>query len=102
MFMGDPEYFVASLDCEVIIGATLNGIALSVPLLSRDKVDSALRTNPAKASREYLNRFDNDGGDGHPIKRSTIAHNSVVRPPLLSNVDNTSRRFAIAWDPAHD
>lgn len=102
MFMGDPEYFVASLDCEVIIGATLNGIALSVPLLSRDKVDSALRTNPAKASREYLNRFDNDGGDGHPIKRSTIAHNSVVRPPLLSNVDNNSRRFAIAWDPAHD
>lgn len=102
MFMGDPEYFVASLDCEVIIGATLNGIALSVPLLSRDKVDSALRTNPAKASREYLNKFDNDGGDGHPIKRSTIAHNSVVRPPLLSNVDNSSRRFAIAWDPAHD
>ena len=102
MFLGHPEYFVASLDCEVIIGATLNGVALSVPLLSRDKVDSALRTNPAKASREYLNRFDNDGGDGHPIKRSTIAHNSVVRPPLLSNVDNNSRRFAIAWDPAHD
>lgn len=102
MFIGDPEYFVASLDCEVIIGATLNGIALSVPLLSRDKVDSALRTNPAKASREYLNKFDNDGGDGHPIKRSTIAHNSTVRPPLLSNADNLSRRFAIAWDPAHD
>ena len=102
MFLGHPEYFVASLDCEVIIGATLNGIALSVPLLSRDKVDSALRTNPAKASREYLNKFDSDGGDGHPIKRSTIAHNSAVRPPLLSNVDNRSRRFAIAWDPAHD
>lgn len=100
MFMGDPEYFVASLDCEVIIGATLNGIALSVPLLSRDKVDSALRTNPAKASREYLNKFDSDGGDEYPIKRSTIAHNSVVRAPLLSNVDNTKRKFAIAYDPA--
>ena len=102
MFMGDPEYFVASLDCEVIIGATLNGVTLSVPLLSQDKVDSAVRTNPAKASREYYNKFDNDGGDGHPIKRSTIAHNSVVRPPLLSNVDNTKRKFAISWDPAHD
>ena len=100
MFMGDPEYFVASLDCEVIIGATLNGIALSVPLLSRDKVDSALRTNPAKASREYLNKFDSDGGDEYPIKRSTIAHNSVVRAPLLSNVDNAKRKFAIAYDPA--
>lgn len=102
MFLGDPEYFVASLDCEVIIGATLNGIALSVPLLSRDKVDSALRTNPAKASREYLNRFDNDGGDGHPIKRSTVAHNSVIRPPMLYNVGNEKRRFAISYDPAHD
>lgn len=102
MIMGDPEYFVASLDCEVIIGATLNGIALSVPLLSQDKVDNAMRTNPSKASREYYNKFDNDGGDGHPIKRSTIAHNSVVRPPLLSNVDNTKRKIAISWDPAHD
>nr|DAX85651.1 MAG TPA: Terminase large subunit [Caudoviricetes sp.] len=102
MFLGHPEYFVASLDCEVIIGATLNGVALSVPLLSRDKVDSALRTNPAKASREYLNKFDNDGGDGFPIKRSTIAHNSSVRVPMLSNVDNKSRRFAISYDPAHD
>lgn len=102
MFLGDPDYFVASLDCEVIIGATNNGIALSTPLLSRDKVESALRTNPTKASREYYNKFDNDGGDGHPIKRSTISHNSTTRVPILSNTDNTSRRFAIAWDPAHD
>ena len=94
MFLGHPDYFVSSLDCEIIIGATLNGVALSVPLLSRDKVDSALRTNPAKASREYLNKFDNDGGDGFPIKRSTIAHNSSIRVPMLSNVDNTKRRFA--------
>lgn len=102
MFLGDPDYFVASLDCEVIIGATNNGVSLSTPLLSRDKVENALRTNPTKASREYYNRFDNDGGDGHPIKRSTISHNSVTRVPLLSNEDNTSRRFVIAWDPAHD
>lgn len=102
MFLGDPEYFVASLDCEVIIGATLNGVVLTVPLLSRDKVDSALRTNPAKASREYLNRFDNDGGDGHPMKRSTISHNSVVRLPMLHNKENKKRRICIAWDSAHD
>ena len=102
MFLGHPDYFVSSLDCEVIIGATLNGVALSVPLLSRDKVDSAIRTNPAKASREYLNKFDNDGGDGHPIKRSTISHNSVVRPPMLFNLGNKKRRFAISYDPAHD
>lgn len=102
MFMGDPEYFVASLDCEVIIGATLNGVSLSVPLLSQDKVDSAVRTNPSKASREYYNKFDNDGGDGHPMKRSTIAHNSVVRPPMLVNENNEKRKIAISYDPAHD
>lgn len=102
MFLGDPNYFVASLDCEVIIGATLNGIALTKPLLSRDKVDSALRENPTKANREYLNKFDSDLGNEFPIKRSVIAHNSTVRPPVLFNTNNERRHFAFAYDPAHD
>ena len=102
MFLGNPDYFVASLDCEVVIGATNNGIKLSTPLLSRDKVESALKTNPTKALREYYNKFDSDGGDEFPIKRSTIMHNSVVRKPLLLNENNESRHFALAWDPAHD
>lgn len=100
MFLGDPNVFVASLDCNVVIGATLNGIALSVPLLSQDKVDSALRTNPVKAQREYYNKFDSDGGDDHPIKRSTIAHNSSVRKPLMFNEGNEKRKLCLAYDPA--
>ena len=100
MFLGNPDYFVASLDCEVIINATNNGKKLLVPLLSRDKVDSAIKTNPTKAQREYYNKFDNDGGVDAPFKRSTIMHNSVVRKPLLCNEDNTPRKFIFAYDPA--
>ena len=100
MFLGNPDYFVASLDCEVVIGATNGGKKLLVPLLSRDKVDAALKTNPIKAQREYYNKFDNDGGVDAPFKRSTIMHNSVSRKPLLCNDTNTNRHFGFAYDPA--
>ena len=100
MFLGDPDYFVASLDCEVIIGATYNGIILEKPLLSQSKVDDEMRANPSKCLREYYNKFDNDGGSLSIIKRSTIAHNSTVRKPLLFNEGNTKRKIAFAFDPS--
>lgn len=102
MFIGDPDYFVASLDCEVIIGATFNGVYLEKPLLSQSKVDDEMRANPTKALREYYNKFDNDGGDNCPIKRSTIMTNSEARRPLICNDDNSKRKIALAFDPALD
>lgn len=102
MLAGSKEHFVADLNCEVIIGATLNGKKLNIPLLSRSKVDDELKANPEKANREYYNKFDADGGNKQPIKRAEIIKNSQVRKPLLCNEGNIKRRITLAFDPAHD
>lgn len=102
MFAGSKDHFVADLNCDVIIGATLNGKKLVKPLLSQSKVDDELRANPDKARREYFNRFDSDGGTQQPIKRATIIKNSKIRKPLLLNEGNINRHIALAYDPARN
>lgn len=102
MFAGDKDHFVADLNCEVVIGATLRGKKLNIPLLSRSKVDDEIRNNSEKANREYFNKFDSDGGSQQPIKRSVIMKNSVIRKPLLVNDENIKRHIVLAYDPAHD
>jgi hypothetical protein len=102
MFAGSKDHFVADLNCEVIIGATLNGKKLNIPLLSRSKVDDEIRANSEKANREYFNKFDADGGNKQPIKRAVIMKNSSIRKPLLYNEGDIKRHIAISYDPAHD
>lgn len=100
MFAGSKNHFVADLDCEVIINATNRGKKLFVPLLTKDKVDDAMRQNREKALREYYNKFTTEGGSNQPIKRAEIIKNSSVRKPVLCNDNNSSRRFILAYDPA--
>jgi hypothetical protein len=102
MFAGSKDHFVADLNCEVIIGATLNGKKLNIPLLSQSKVDDEIRANSEKANREYFNKFDADGGNQQKIKRAVIIKNSKIRRPLLLNEGNIKRRIILAYDPAHD
>ena len=102
MFAGSKNHFVADIDCNVVINATNHGKQLYTPLLTQDKVDSALLVNREKAMREYFNQFSTDGGSNQPIKRATIIRNSTVRKPILCNEDNKNHRFIIAYDPAHD
>ena len=97
-FAGDKNYFCADIDCEVIIHATYNGKVYPVPLLTQAKIDSEMKMNPTKATREYMNKFDSDLGDDIAIKKSQILRNSIVRPPMLVNDDNSL--MVIAWDPA--
>ena len=97
-FSGDKNYFCADIDCEVIIHATYNGKIYPVPLLTQEKIDSEMKMNPTKATREYMNKFDSDLGDDIAIKKSQILRNSIVRPPMLVNDDNSL--MVIAWDPA--
>lgn len=100
MFAGSKNHFVADLDCEVVINATNRGKKLYVPLLTKDKVDDAMRQNREKASREYYNQFTSEGGNNQPIKRAEIIKNSYIRKPVLCNDNNKSRRFILAYDPA--
>lgn len=96
--MGDPDYFVAHIDCEVAFHPTLRGKTIA-PLLTKSTVETEMRTNPEKARREYYCEFTSDAGTNAIIKRGTIARNSEVRAPLLYN-DTNDKKFVLCYDPA--
>ena len=96
--MGDRDYCVIQVDCEVVLKPTIRGEVVNA-LLSRTTIDSEMQTNPEKARREYYCQFTSDAGEAAIIKRGTIARNSETRVPLLYN-DTNKRKFVIAYDPA--
>ena len=96
---GDKRYFCADIDCDIVLNATYNGKVYPVPLLTQEKIDSEMKMNPMKATREYKNKFDTDLGEGQIIKKSQVIKNSFVRPPELCNVDNKTM-YSLAYDPA--
>lgn len=98
MVIGHPDYFVADINDEIVLNATLNGKIYPVPLLTKEVIDNAIKDNYEKGMREYKNIFSRDGGDEQAIKRSIIIRNSVVRPPVLFN--DGKRKFVMAYDPA--
>ena len=98
MLMGDTNYFVASIDCEIAFEPTIHGKRVN-PLLTRETVEAALRTSPEKARREYLNQFTTDVGADAILKRGVITRNEETRKPLLYN-DTGDKKFIIAYDPA--
>lgn len=101
MFLGDKRYFVADLNCDVVINTTFHGKVYPVSLLNRETIDTEIRNNPEKANREYYNQFTQDGGVGQIIKRALIVRNSFNKPPLLYN-DTNLRKFVLAYDPARN
>jgi len=101
MFLGDKNYFVCDLNCEIMINATYNGKLYPVPLINKDEIDAEMRKNKEKAMREFYNKFSLDGGDKQVFKRATIVRNSQLRCPVLKNDDRGKRKFIIAYDPAH-
>ena len=98
MIMGDPNFCVLQIDCEMAFKPTLHGEVIA-PLLSRATVESEMRTNPEKARREYYCIFTTDAGADAIVKRGTITRNEETRKPLLEN-DTGDKKFIIAYDPA--
>ena len=96
--MGDPDYCVLHIDCELAFKPTLKG-ELITPLLSRSTVESEMRTNPEKARREYYCIFTTEAGSDAIVKRGVITRNEEVRKPLLYN-DTGDKKFGIFYDPA--
>ncbi len=99
MLLGDPRYFVADLNCDIVINTTFHGKPYPASLLNRETIENEIRNNPEKANREYYNQFTQDGGVGQIIKRALIVRNSYNRPPVLYN-DSNDRTFVLAYDPA--
>ena len=96
--IGDRDYCVIQVDCEVVLKPTIRGEIVNA-LLTRGTIDTEMRTNPEKARREYYCEFTSDAGMNAIIKRGTITKNSETRPPLLYN-DTGKKKFVIAYDPA--
>ena len=96
--IGDRDYCVIQVDCEVVLRPTIHGEVVNA-LLSRSTIESEMQTNPEKARREYYCQFTSDAGAFAIIKRGVIARNSETRAPLLYN-DTNKRKFVIAYDPA--
>ena len=96
--MGNRDYCVIQVDCEVVLKPTIRGEVVNA-LLSRNTIETEMRTNPEKARREYYCEFTSDAGMNAIIRRGTIARNSETRAPLLYN-DTGRKKFIIAYDPA--
>ena len=101
MILGNPDYFVADINCDVVIKGTVGGKVYPASLLTQETVDAEMRNNPEKAAREYYNRFTEDGGINQIIKRALITRNSYTSPPVLCN-DTGKRKFVFAYDPARN
>ena len=96
--MGDPDYCVLHIDCELAFKPTLHGEVIA-PLLSRSTVESEMRTNPEKARREYYCQFTTEAGADAIVKRGVITRNEETRKPLHSN-DTGNKKFWLLYDPA--
>lgn len=99
MIWGSKDHFVADINCEIMFNATYRGKIYPASLLTKEKVDNAMRENKEKALREYYNIFTSDGGADAIFKRSMIVKNSTIRPPIMFN-GTKDRLFALAYDPA--
>lgn len=96
--MGDRDYCVVQVDCEVVLKPTIHGEVVNA-LLTRSTIETEMRTNSEKARREYYCEFTSDAGAMAIIRRGVIARNSETRVPLLYN-DTNKKKFVIAYDPA--
>ena len=96
--VGNPDYCVLHMDCELAFNPTLHGKVIA-PLLSRSTVESEMRTNPEKARREYYCQFTTEAGADAIIKRGVITRNEEVRKPLHEN-DTGDKKFFLCYDPA--
>lgn len=97
MLLGDPDYFVVDQDCNLSLHPFINGKP-APPLVSQSTIDDAFATNPYKATREYMNIFDQDGGMDVFVKRSTVNKFSQTYYPIFENEGN--KTYIIAYDPA--
>ena len=55
MLLGDPNYFVCSVDYTFSLHPTMNGKPMR-PLVSQEEIDNAFAVNPYKAQREQITR----------------------------------------------
>lgn len=98
--MGDRDYCVIQISCDLVLRPTIHGEVVN-SLLKKSDIETALKTNPEKARREYFCEFTSDAGLQAIIRRGVIARNSETRVPLLYN-DTNQKKFILCYDPARN
>lgn len=98
--IGDRNYCVVQVSCDVVLKPTIRGEAVNA-LLKKSDIETALKTNPEKARREYYCEFTSDAGNEAIIRRGVITRNSETRVPLLYN-DTNKKKFLLCFDPARN
>lgn len=98
MLSGNKDYFVAHIDCDLVMAPTIHNVP-TTPALTREQIDSAFRTNPMRAAREYMCEFTTDAGADAIVKRGVITRNEETRKPFHEN-DTGDKKFWICYDPA--
>ena len=96
--MGDRDYCVVQVSCDIVLQPTIRGEVVNA-LLKKSDIETAVRTNPEKARREYYCEFTSDAGNEAIIRRGVITRNSETRIPLLYN-DTNDKKFILCYDPA--
>ena len=96
--MGDRDYCVVQVSCDIVLKPTIRGEVVNA-LLKKSDIETAVRTNPEKARREYYCEFTSDAGNEAIIRRGVITRNSDTRVPLLYN-DTNDKKFILCYDPA--
>jgi hypothetical protein len=97
MYVGNRDYFVCDMICDTALFTYMNGKPYT-PLLTKDKVDAAMRVDREKAMREYYNQPTRDGGQNQIIKWSTIRRNENFLLPEVTY--HKGGKYVIAFDPA--
>ena len=98
MLCGNKDYFVANIDCELVMKPTIHNIP-TTPALTRSQIESEMRTNPEKARREYYCQFTTEAGANAIVKRGVITRNEETRKPIHEN-DTGDKKFWLLYDPA--
>lgn len=98
MMMGDRDYFCADVNCEMPLHPKLYGKNVN-PLLTQEQIDTDMKLNSAKATREYYNIFDRTGGTNSMIKRYAITRNEQEYIPVYESEKDTNS-YVICFDPA--
>lgn len=97
MLKGNTDFFVADLDWHISTAPFMNGQPMK-PLVSPVVVETAYKTDPFKAEREYGNIWSGESGPDCLVTRATIQKISKAMYPEFES--DRVHKYVIAFDPS--
>ena len=98
MLKGNPDYFVADINCEIPMHPTRGGVPMT-PLLDAGEIERKRRENEILANREYHNIFDRFNLEDSLVSRSDIAACSDAYPPQ-TRWGGKKHKYVLCYDPS--